>query len=139
MSSAQTSERKSDAARRQRWIVPVVGLAMGVGYVAIFLARGDPGMATAGFVIMAAYVAILVLASHRSEAAAMLRGETADERRRAISDRASAATLHVLVVGLLAGFVTELVRGHSGHPWDLLCALAGGTYILTTVVFSRRG
>jgi hypothetical protein len=43
------------------------------------------------------------------------------------------------VLALVAGFVTELIRGHSGHPWDLLCALVGATYILATVFFTRRG
>lgn len=139
MSSEQSSQHKPEATRGQRWTVPVLGLVIGVGYVAVFLARHDPGMAVAGFVIMAAYVLVLVLASRRSEAAALLRGETTDERRHAITQRASVVTLHVLLVALLAGFVTELVRGHSGHPWDLLCALLGGTYILSTVFFSRRG
>jgi uncharacterized membrane protein len=132
-------ERKPGAVRGQRWAVPATGLAIGVGYVAIFLARDDPEMAVAGFVIMAAYVLVLVVVSRRSEAVALLRGETTDERRSAIQQRASAFTLHVLVLVLLAGFVTEMIRGKSGHPWDLLCAVGGVTYIIATVTFSRRG
>ncbi|WNM35932.1 DUF2178 domain-containing protein [Streptomyces sp. Li-HN-5-11] len=134
-----STEQKPEATRGQRWVVPAVGLAIGVGYVAIFLARRDPGMAVAGFLIMAAYVLLLVAASRRSEAIALLRGETTDERRHAINQRAAAFTLHVLVLVLLAGFVTELLRGHSGHPWDWLCAVTGATYIIATVSFSRRG
>lgn len=132
-------ERKPEATRGQRWAVPAVGLAVGVGYVAIFLARHDPGMAVAGFVIMAAYVLLLVVASRRSEAVALLRGETTDERRHAINQRAAAVTLHVLALVLVGGFMTELIRGHSGHPWDWLSAVLGATYILATVSFSRRG
>ncbi|MGP3980633.1 DUF2178 domain-containing protein [Streptomyces sp. KR80] len=131
-------EQKPEATRGQRWAVPAMGLLIGVGYVAIFLARNDPGMAAAGFVIMAAYTLFLVVASRRSEAIALLRGEATDERRQAISQRASAFTLHVLGLVLLAGFVIELIRGHSGHPWDLLGAVLGATYILSTVFFSRR-
>lgn len=141
--SSESSDRSGRhgpaTTRSQRWAVPALGLAAGAGYVAIFLARHDPGMAIAGFVIMAGYVLVLVAASRRSEAAALLRGETTDERRRAISDRASVATLQLLAVALPAGFVTQLIRGRSGHPWDLLCAIAGGTYILAVIVFSRRG
>ncbi|GAA1086793.1 MULTISPECIES: DUF2178 domain-containing protein [Streptomyces violaceusniger group] len=133
------TDQTPETTRSQRWAVPVVGLAMGVGFIAVFLARNDPGMAVAGFVIMAAYVLILVMASRRSESAALLRGQTTDERRRAINQRASAFTLNVLVLVLLAGFVTELIRGHSGHPWDVLCAAGGVTYILATIYFSRRG
>ena len=96
-------------------------------------------MAVAGFAIMAAYAIVLVLASRRSEGAALLRGEVTDERRAAIAQRASAVTLYVLIVVLLGGFVTQLVRGHSGHPWDLLCAVLGGTPHRPTVVFARRG
>lgn len=132
-------ERKPEATRGQRWVVPAVGLAIGVGYVAIFLARHDPGMAVAGFMIMAAYVLLLVVASRRSEAIALLRGETTDERRHAINQRAAAFTLHVLALVLVSGFMTELLRGHSGHPWDWLGAVLGATYIIATVSFSRRG
>ncbi|MFD9789430.1 DUF2178 domain-containing protein [Streptomyces sp. NPDC059070] len=132
-------EHKPEAARGQRWVVPAVGLAMGVGYIAIFLARDEPVMAAVGFLIMAVYVLILVTASRRSEAAAMLRGETTDERRNAINQRASAFTMHVLVLVLVTGFVTELIRGRSGHPWDVLCGVGGVTYVLATIVFSRRG
>ncbi|MEU8875928.1 DUF2178 domain-containing protein [Streptomyces javensis] len=133
------TDQSPETTRSQRWAVPVVGLAMGVGFIAVFLARNDPGMAVGGFVIMAAYVLILVMASRRSESAALLRGQTTDERRRAINQRASTFTLNVLVLVLLAGFVTELIRGHSGHPWDVLCAAGGVTYILATIYFSRRG
>ncbi|MGP4000356.1 DUF2178 domain-containing protein [Streptomyces sp. 8N706] len=132
-------EYKPEATRGRRWVVPAVGLLIGVGYVAIFLARNEPGMAAGGFVIMAAYTLFLVAASRRWEGVALLRGEVTDERRQAISQRASAFTLHVLVLVLLSGFVIELIRGHSGHPWDLLGAALGITYILSTVFFSRRG
>ncbi|MFC0843249.1 DUF2178 domain-containing protein [Streptomyces noboritoensis] len=132
-------DHKSEATRGQRWGVPALGLAIGVGYIAIFLARNDPGMAATGFVIMAVYVLILVTASRRSEAAALLRGETTDERRHAINQRASAFTMNVLVLVLLTGFVTELIRGNSGHPWDVLCGVTGLVYIAATIYFSRRG
>lgn len=132
-------ERKSEDTRGRRWVVPAVGLALGVGYAAIFLARHDPGTAVAGCLVMAAYVLLLVVASRRSEAVALLRGETTDERRHGISQRAAAFTLHILVLVLMAGFVTELIRGHSGHPWDWLCGVLGATYIIATVAFSRRG
>lgn len=134
-----STDHRPETTRGQRWAVPAVGLAMGVAFIAIFLARHEPGMAAGGFVIMAAYVLILVMASRRSESAALLRGQTTDERRRAINQRASAFTLNVLVLVLLAGFVTELIRGHSGHPWDVLCGAGGVTYILATIYFSRRG
>lgn len=132
-------EHKPQTTRGQRWGVPALGLAIGVGYIAIFLARGEPGMAVTGFVVMAVYVLILVTGSRRSEAAALLRGETTDERRHAINQRASAFTMNVMVLVLLTGFVTSLIRGDSGHPWDVLCGVAGAVYIGSTIFFSRRG
>ncbi|MFF1481250.1 DUF2178 domain-containing protein [Streptomyces sp. NPDC058301] len=134
-----STDHEPGTTRGQRWAVPALGLAMGVGYIAIFLARHDPGMAIAGFVIMAVYVLILVTASRRSESAALLRGQATDERRHAINRRASAFTLNVLVLVLLGGFATELIRGNSGHPWDVLGGVAGTTYVLATIFFSRRG
>uniref|UniRef100_UPI002F915E93 DUF2178 domain-containing protein n=1 Tax=Streptomyces melanogenes TaxID=67326 RepID=UPI002F915E93 len=132
-------DHKPETTRGQRWGVPALGLAMGVGYIAIFLARNEPAMAATGFVVMAVYVLILVAASRRSEAAALLRGEATDERRHSINQRASAFTMNVLVLVLLTGFVTELIRGNSGHPWDVLCGVSGLVYIASTIYFSRRG
>ncbi|MFD9904898.1 DUF2178 domain-containing protein [Streptomyces sp. NPDC059063] len=132
-------DHNPETTRTQRWAVPAVGLAMGAVFVAVFLARHEPGVAAGGLVVMATYVLILVRASRRSEPVALLRGQSTDERRRAINQRASAFTLHVLVAVLLAGFVTELVRGNSGHPWDVLAGLGGVTYTLATVYFARRG
>ncbi|NGO66866.1 DUF2178 domain-containing protein [Streptomyces boncukensis] len=125
--------------RGRRWLVPAVGLLCGVGYVAVFLARGDPGMAAGGFAIMAGYTLFLVLLSRRSEAVALLRGEVEDERRQIISLRAAALTGHVLILVVLTGFAIELTRGNSAHPWDLLAAVGGVTYLLATVFFTRRG
>ncbi|MFD9567480.1 DUF2178 domain-containing protein [Streptomyces sp. NPDC059994] len=132
-------DHKPEATRGRRWGVPALGLAIGVGYIAIFMVRHEPGMAATGFTVMAVYVLILVMASRRSEAAALLRGEATDERRHAINQRASAFTMNVLLLVLLTGFVTELIRGHSGHLLDVLCGVSGVIYIAATIFFSRRG
>ena len=96
-------------------------------------------MAVSGLVIMLVYAAILVLGSRRSEAVALLRGETGDERRRAIELRASALTLHVLTLVLVGGYLVTLIRGHESMTWAGLCGVLGGTYLLSTIVLTRRG
>ena len=127
-----------DVSRRQRWIVPALCLFAGIGYVAIFLYRREPWMAVSGFVIMAVYGLVLVLASRRSETAAVLRGELTDERRVDINRQASAFTLNVLILVALGGFVISLLQGHDGNPWILICAVAGATYLGSTTYFTRH-
>ena len=124
---------------RGSWTVPVTAAVMGGAFLAIYLGHHDVGMAISGLVIMVAYAAVLVLGSRRSEAVALLRGETGDERRRSIELRASALTLHVLTLVLVGGYLVSLIRGHESTTWAGLCGVLGGTYLVSTIVLTRRG
>lgn len=126
-------------ARRRSWIVPVTAAVMGAAFLAIYLGHHNVGMAVSGLLIMLAYAAVLVIGSRRSEAVSLLRGETGDERARSIEQRASALTLHVLALVLVGGYIVALIRGHESGTWAGLCAVLGGTYLLSTVVLTRRG
>jgi len=125
--------------RRGSWTVPVTAALIGGLFLVIYLAHHDAGMAVSGLIIMLAYAAILVLGSRRSEAVALLRGESGDERRRSIELRASALTLHVLTLVLVGGYIVTLIRGRESMTWAGLCAVLGGTYLLSTIVLTRRG
>lgn len=125
--------------RRGSWTVPVAAAVMGGAYLAIYLNHHEVGMAVSGLVIMVAYAGVLVFGSRRSEAVSMLRGETGDERHRSIEQRASALTLHVLTLVLVGGFLVSLIRGHESMTWAGLCAVLGATYLLSTIILTRRG
>ncbi|MEY9864004.1 hypothetical protein ABH935_009658 [Catenulispora sp. GAS73] len=136
----EQNERKGrGGVPRGPWTVPVTAAVMGGVFLAIYLSHHDVGMAVSGLVIMIAYAAVLVFGSRRSEAVALLRGETGDERRRSIELRASALTLHVLTLVLVGGYLVSLIRGHESMTWAGLCAVLGATYLLSTIILTRRG
>jgi hypothetical protein len=43
-----------------------------------------------------------------------------------------------MIVAVLAGFVAEIARGHSGWPYDMLGAVGGLTYLAAVVYFRIR-
>ncbi|MEZ0112832.1 hypothetical protein ABH920_006856 [Catenulispora sp. EB89] len=136
----EENERKGrGGVARGPWTVPVTAAVMGGVFLAIYLGHHDVGMAISGLVVMVAYAAVLVFGSRRSEAVALLRGETGDERRRSIELRASALTLHVLTLVLVGGYLVSLIRGHESTTWAGLCGVLGATYLLSTIVLTRRG
>ena len=135
----QSGGRVLPATRRGSWTVPVTAILIGAVFLAAYLAHHDVAMAVSGLAIMLAYAAVLVLGSRRSEAVSMLRGETGDERRRSIEMRASALTLHVLTLVLVGGYVVTLIRGEESMTWAGLCGVLGATYLLSTIVLTRRG
>lgn len=121
------------------WTVPVTAAVLGGAYLAIYLGHHDVAMAVSGLVIMLAYAAVLVLGSRRSEAVALLRGESGDERRRSIEQRAAALTMYVMTLVLVVGGLIALIRGKDTSTWTTLCAVLGGTYLLSTFVLTRCG
>ncbi|HUZ77351.1 MAG TPA: hypothetical protein VMV93_07190, partial [Chloroflexota bacterium] len=52
--------------------------------------------------------------------------------------RATAITAIVLILALVAGFVSELLKGHTGAPYTWLAAVGGLTYLLAVTVFAKR-
>ena len=124
--------------RRGAWTVPVTAAVMGLAFLVIYLAHDDTAMAVSGLALMLAYAAVLVFGSRRSEAVSLLRGESPDERARSIEQRAAALTLHVLAVVLVGGYLVSLARNTGETTWAGLCAVLGGTYLLSTIVLTRR-
>lgn len=133
------SGRRDRGTPRGSWTVPVTAIVIGGAYLAIYLGHHNVGMAISGLAIMLAYAAVLVFGSRRSETVALLRGESTDERRRSIEQRAAALTLYVLALVLVGGCLVALIRGKESSTWTGLCAVLGGTYLLSTVVLTRRG
>jgi hypothetical protein len=136
---AEGAEAGKGGSRRGAWTVPVTGVVMGAAFLAIYLGHHDVGMAVFGLVLMVGYAVFLVFGSRRSEAVSLLRGESGDERARSIAQRAAALTLYVLTVVLVGGYLVAVIRGSGETTWATLCGVLGATYMLSTVVLTRRG
>jgi hypothetical protein len=105
----------------------------------VFAVRGDVVMAIAAPVILIGYGVTATLLARRSETAALLSDQRADERRVLIQLKANALSFNVLCVVLVGGFIVQVVRGQGSGPFMWLGALAGAVYIASTAYFSRRG
>jgi len=141
MSTESEQERGGGCAkgRNARWVTPVTGVLIGVVYLVVFLARHEVKMAVFGLVAVVGYVTFLALFSGRWGAAALLRGDVTDERRRTIDQQAAALTLRVLSVVLVGGFIVSAARGTGETTWAAMCAVLGAVYIGSTIVLTRRG
>jgi hypothetical protein len=129
--------RSSEMSKVRKWMVPAGCVLAAGGYAAVFLAHGNVSAAAWSAGIMLAYGAVLVVFSRRSEVAALLRDTARDERQAHINLRASALTAYaVILVAIVMTFV-ELGRGRD-PAWDLICAVAGVSYLASIVVLSRR-
>lgn len=123
---------------RSRWFLPAFCLLLGgVELLASWLG-GQLAVGLIGFAVLACFGLFIALAGG-SETVRGLRGDGRDERFAQIDLRATAITGLVLIVGVLAGWLVEIARGHSGSPFDWLGALAGISYLLAVAFLRWRG
>ena len=123
----------------ERFVTPVLSLVFGVLFLAIFAIHGDWTSAITSFVIMAVYAGILLTLRRRSEAVRLLGGDVPDERGQANSMKALAFTGQVLILVIVAMFIWELANGRNGNPWTSLGAIAGVSFVGSTVWYTRHG
>ena len=126
-------------ARGRRWSVVVCAVVLGGLLSGVLAVRGDVVMAIAAPVILIGYGVTVTLLARRSETAALLSDQRADERRVLIQLRAGALSFTVLCVVLVGGFIVQVVRGQESGPFMWLGAVAGAVFIASTAYFSRRG
>lgn len=118
--------------------MPLLAVALGlVMFVAQWIG-GNPRSGLGSLAIMAAFGA-LVLFGGRSETIRGLRGDGRDERFRQIDIHATAIAGMAVITAIIAAFVVELTRGHSGFPYAWLGAVGGLAYLLAIIVFRIRG
>jgi hypothetical protein len=123
---------------RSRWFLPVFSAGMGGVTLAAAWTGGQLATGVIGLGVMAGFGLVILLAG-RSETVRGLRGDGRDERFAQIDLRATAAAGLVLIVVLIVGWLTEIARGHSGSPYDWLCAIGGLAYLLAVALFRWRG
>lgn len=119
------------------YAVPGLGVVIGLAYLAAAWAGGHPGTGAAMLAIMLVFSGAVLLASRRSETVRHLL-DRRDERITQIDLRATAFAGTVVIVALLAAFISALARDRSTSPYDWLCALAGGAYLLAVVALRIR-
>jgi uncharacterized membrane protein len=125
--------------RTPRWALPLFSLALGLALAGAMALGGQPG----GWWVLAlfaAYGAFLYAFAPRSEVVGLISGDARDERQRSINEKASTATLTVLVWTLVLGFlVTTALGSDLAVAFSSLSALAGLTWLAALVVLTRRG
>jgi hypothetical protein len=125
--------------RRPRWLVPAVGLGLGVVIAAAEYMRYESlAGAALAFAVMLAYVLAILVLQARSETASLLAGLPADERWESINQRALAATAKVLAAVVLAAFVVAQVTGGDAMAYGWLAAVVGLVYLGGIVWFRWR-
>ena len=124
--------------RAPRWALPVFSLSLGL-VLAGAMALGHQSGGWWVLALFAAYGAFLYAFSPRSEVVSLMSGEARDERQRAINEKASTATLHVMVWVLVGGFLLTTALGSDlAVVFSGLSALAGLTWLTALIVVSRR-
>jgi hypothetical protein len=122
----------------QYWSTPVIGVLIGLVYLAGFSIGGRPGDGLVGLAIMVVFSAAMVLIGRHSET---VRGllDHRDERIAGIDLRATAFTALAMIVTVLIGFVVEVARGNSGWPYYMIGAVGGLAYLAGVVILRIRG
>lgn len=121
-----------------KWFQPGFAVVMGLVILGAEWIGGHPGAGVGSLAIMIAFGALLAFGG-RSEAIRELRGDQRDERERQIHIRAVALAGHTTILAAVIGFLVEVARGHDGHPFGWLGALAGISYLLALRVLQARG
>lgn len=129
---------KCQAVMRSRWFMPLFCLGLGVVVLVASWMGGQVGTGVYGLVVLAAFGLVLLLLGGRSET---IRGLTIrrDERFAQIDLRATAIAGLAVITAVIAAWLVEIARGHSGNPYGWLAAIGGLAYILAIAFFRWRG
>jgi hypothetical protein len=129
---------RCQAIARSKWFLPLFSLGLGGVVLLASWLGGQLGAGVYGLVVLAVFGLVLLLLSGRSET---IRGLTTgrDERFAMIDLRATAVAGLVLITAVIAAWLVEIARGHSGNPYGWLGALGGLAYILAVAFFRWRG
>jgi hypothetical protein len=121
-----------------KWFVPLFSVAMGLVILAVSWIGGHPGEGAFSLALMTGFGLVVLLAG-RSETIRGLRGDGRDERFAQIDLRATAVAGQVLILALIASWLTQIASGHTGRPYDWLLAVGGIGYLLAVAFFRWRG
>lgn len=128
---------RSQAVMRSRWFMPLFCLGLGVVVLVANWLGGQLGAGLYSLAIMAGFGLFLLLAAGNETIRGLTIGR--DERFVQIDLKATAIAGLVLITALIVAWLVEVARGHSGSPYDWLCAIGGLAYILAVAFFRWRG
>jgi hypothetical protein len=124
--------------RNSKWLIPGFSVAMGLLFLAVQWANGDPGSGLVSLAIMVGFAAALVAFSGRSGVFEVMRNPYTDERSSMLDLRATAISGLVLIVVILGAFFYELARDRDPSPYAQLGAIGGLAYLVALIVLQRR-
>jgi len=113
-----------------RWIVPAVGIVLGVLFALAEMGRhASPVQAAIAFAIVTAYWVALRLLQSRSDLANVLSGLPPDERWSSINTRALSLAGQLIAVVLVGAFLVTQFGGGDAMPYALVGAVFAAAYI----------
>jgi hypothetical protein len=127
-----------NALRNRRWLTPLTGFVIGLGYLVAGIIGDNLDVGIFGLVLMVGVSAGFWVLGRRSETVAGLM-DRRDERINAIDAKATQAAGLTLIFLVLAGFMVELARGRDGMPFSAMGAAAGVAYVAALVWGRFRG
>jgi hypothetical protein len=126
------------AITRSRWFLPAFAVLMGAVMFVALLIGDDATGAVIALVVMTGFAAVVMFGG-RSETIRGLRGDGRDERFRSMDVQATAVAGLAVCIAIIAGFLYEVARGHSGSPYVWLGAVFGLAYLGAIIVVRLRG
>jgi amino acid transporter len=111
---------------------------MGVLFLGVQWASGDPGGGLVSLAIMVGLAVVLIAFSGRSALVEVMRNPQADERAAMLDLRATAFSGLVLILVVIGAVFYELARGQNPSPYAQLGAIAGVAYLVALIGLQRR-
>jgi hypothetical protein len=122
-----------------KWVVPAVGVVLGLLFAAAELGRqASLGQAALTFAIVAGYAIALRVLQSRSDVANLLSGLPRDERWESINLRALSLAAEVIAVVIVAAFLVAQFGGADSTPYALIGAVFALAYLCGLVWFRGR-
>jgi hypothetical protein len=123
---------------RSRWMLPILCLVIGAGYL---LAAGVGGKLELGaemFGVTALFSIALILGRRNETVRGFTQADARDERFAALDLRATAIAGTAVIVAILVAFMVSLARGDNGEPYVWLGTLGGLAYLIALVFLRAR-
>ena len=113
-----------------RWIVPAVGLVLGLLISAALLGQhASPAQVAVSFLIVVGYAFALRALQSRSDVASLLSGLPTDERWETINLRALSLAAQLVAVALVVAFIVVSFTGGDALPYASVGATFAGAYL----------
>lgn len=124
-----------DRKRLQPWLVPGFAVGVGLAILITMAVRGHTGSGVAALVVLTGYA--LQLAHRRRESVFAPHDALSSGHRTRTHLRSAAVTGDVVVAVLIATMIVQALRGAPISPYVWLAGIAGGTYLVSAVLFDH--